>query len=76
SGKQAMTSTFYVEKVRGGNNLAFLDGHVKFMTDVRLAAGTDYVTATPRGEANAAGAVITDKKKYLWNLDDNYYGLY
>ena len=75
-GKQKSTNFAYIEKVLGGNNVSFLDGHVKFMTDTQMAAGTNYPEAVPNGEDNYGGAVITNKKKYLWDLDGNYYGLY
>lgn len=65
----------YMEEVLGGNNVVFLDGHVRFMSDVDLAAGTDYLSATPSGVVNGGGAVITDRSHYLWNLDSNFYNL-
>jgi len=52
-----------------GSNVAWLDGHAKFLKDGMLAAGTDYGTQT-----NPTATVITDKSKYIWNLDDNYFG--
>jgi prepilin-type processing-associated H-X9-DG protein len=52
-----------------GSNVAWLDGHAKFLKDGMLAAGTDYGTST-----NPTATVITDKSKYIWNLDDNYFG--
>lgn len=73
------TSTAYFEEPTRRNNVAFMDGHVRNMTDVQMAAGTDYLTATPhadRAMQRGEGARITDKSKYLWNLDDNYYGRY
>ena len=73
-GIQTSEAAFYVDRPRRGNNVSFLDGHVKFMTTMELAAGTNYPTAKPMGPSNLGGAVITDKSKYLWNLDDNYYG--
>jgi len=76
AGNQHATGYAYIEKVLGGNNVAFLDGHVRFMTDAQMAVGTDYLTATPNGENNQGGARITDKKKYLWDLDGDFYGLY
>jgi prepilin-type processing-associated H-X9-DG protein len=76
AGKQRSTNFAYIERVLGGNNVAFLDGHVKFMKDTDMTAGTNYLEAVPNGEANFGGAVITNKKRYLWNLDNDYYGLY
>ena len=72
------TNFFYLDPAVGGNNVAFLDGHVRFMSDVELAAGTNYLTSTPNDGGSGyfgGGAVITDKSKYLWNLDNFYYGL-
>jgi prepilin-type N-terminal cleavage/methylation domain-containing protein/prepilin-type processing-associated H-X9-DG protein len=52
-----------------GANVAWLDGHAKFMKDGALAAGTDYGTSvTPNN------TVIVDKSKYIWNLDDDFFG--
>jgi len=51
----------------------FLDGHVKSMHDVDLAAGTDYQTAV--GNADGGGAHIIDKSKYLWNATKDFRGL-
>jgi hypothetical protein len=44
------------------------------MTDRALAAGTTYSTAVPGGPDGGGGAKIVDKDRYLWNLDDNYFG--
>ena len=67
-------SYFYKDPATSGNNVVFLDSHVRFMTATDLAAGTNYPTAVPNGAGNAGGCQITDKTKYLWNLDSNYYG--
>lgn len=56
-------------RVGDGTNVAWLDGHAKYMKASALAAGTDYGTST-----NPTTTVITDKTKYLWNFDDNYFG--
>lgn len=75
--KLRSTSTTYFEEPSRKNNVAFLDGHVAMLSDVQMAAGTDYLTATPNSAvagANGGGAHIVDKSKYLWNFDDNYYG--
>jgi prepilin-type N-terminal cleavage/methylation domain-containing protein/prepilin-type processing-associated H-X9-DG protein len=50
-----------------GAPVVFADGHAKIMTDVALAAGTDYVTASKTNPS--LGAVITDVGPYLWTLD-------
>jgi prepilin-type N-terminal cleavage/methylation domain-containing protein/prepilin-type processing-associated H-X9-DG protein len=76
-GNQTSEGMFFQDPARLGNNIAFLDGHVRFMKTVDLAAGTNYLTATPTDGGTGAfggGASITDKTKYIWNLDDNYYG--
>lgn len=79
-GKQRSTQSAYMDPKSSGNNVAFLDGHVKFLKDTQMAAGTDYIRAVPRNfgsqEGRGGGAVITDKNRYLWNLNANYYGAY
>ncbi len=52
-----------------GSNVAWLDGHAKYLKDGALAAGTDYGSSS-----NPTSTTIVDKEKYLWNLDDNYFG--
>ena len=65
-----ITSSTYLTSE--GSNVGWLDGSAKYLKDGALAAGTDYGSAV---KTNAAeGAVITDKSRYLWNLDSNYYG--
>lgn len=76
-GVQTRENFFYKNPATLGNNVLFLDGHVTFRTAAALAAGTDYLTATPSDGGSGAfggGAHITDKDHYLWNLGDNYYG--
>lgn len=75
-GVQTRQNTAYIDQSHAGNNVAFLDGHVQFMKPADMAAGTDYLTATPNGFINGGGAMITDKSRYLWNLNQNFYGLY
>jgi len=76
-GVQTSQSFFYEDPRKAGNNVSFLDGHVRFAKTLDLAAGTDYLTANvtkdPSG-TRGGGCVILDKRKYIWNLDDNYYG--
>lgn len=59
--------------------VVFLDGHCKLMTDVALTDGTNYLTASPndgaKPKSNLGGCAIVDKSRYLWNLNDDYYGL-
>ncbi len=57
-----------------GSNVTFLDGHSKYLNDGALTAGTDYGSATSANSAE--GATITDRSKYLWNLDSEYYDGY
>jgi prepilin-type N-terminal cleavage/methylation domain-containing protein len=66
----------YIEPTLGGNNVAFLDAHVSFLSDVDMAAGTNYLTATPNGLYFGGGATVTDKSKFIWNLNSNFFGLY
>jgi prepilin-type N-terminal cleavage/methylation domain-containing protein/prepilin-type processing-associated H-X9-DG protein len=54
-------------KTYSGANVAWLDGHAKYMKDGALAAGTDYTTASYNNSAE--GAVVNDLSKYLWSLD-------
>jgi prepilin-type processing-associated H-X9-DG protein len=69
------SSNFVYTEYNGGTNVTFVDGHVKYMKAAALAAGTDYLTATAGSSGSlGSGAVITDKRKYLWNFDGNYYG--
>lgn len=71
--KPIPSANFIYMGINGGCNASFLDGHVKYYKAGALAAGTDYMTATAK--ADGSGAHIIDKKKYLWNLDNNFYGL-
>lgn len=47
-----------------GGNLIFVDGHVKFMTAGRAAAGTNWTPTT----ANTA-VTVTDRNQYIWDLE-------
>jgi len=76
-GKQTEENYFYKNPSSSGNNVLFLDLHQSFKTATALAAGTDYLTATPQDGGSGAfggGANITNKAAYIWNLDENYYG--
>jgi prepilin-type N-terminal cleavage/methylation domain-containing protein/prepilin-type processing-associated H-X9-DG protein len=76
AGRQKESNSVYIG-YNDGANATFLDGHVKYMKDNALCAGTNYLTATPHSidpTANGGGATITDKAAYLWNLRDFYYG--
>lgn len=70
-----ISSNFVSLYHNGGASATFMDGHVKYMKAEALAAGTNY-TAAIAGAAGSlgSGAVIIDKKHYLWNCDGNYYG--
>ncbi len=48
----------------GGGNVAFTDGHVKWMTPGALAAGTNWHVGI-----DETTVVITDLSKYLWSLN-------
>ncbi len=48
------------------SNVAYLDGHVKYTKAEALAAGTTFPTAV--AGSDGSGAVIVDRKKYLWDL--------
>ena len=47
----------------GGSNVLFCDGHVKWLTPGKLAAGTDWNVNSTSGNIN-----ITDMSQYLWSL--------
>ena len=75
-GKQTGENFFYKDS-GGGNNVMFLDYHISYTKAPALAAGTDYLAATPidGGSGNfLGGAYVTDKAHYLWNLNENFYG--
>jgi hypothetical protein len=61
------TSTVRAGKRYGGAVVSWVDGHASIKTDVELAAGTDYLTASYDNPSE--GAKITDLSKYLWTLD-------
>jgi len=70
-------SNFVYIGYNDGANATFIDGHVKYMKDAALCAGTTYLSATPQDGGSGyfgGGANIIDKVHYLWNLTDNYYG--
>ncbi len=46
----------------GGGNVAFCDGHTKWMTPGALAAGTNWTVNSPDGSVG-----ITDLSQYLWS---------
>jgi prepilin-type N-terminal cleavage/methylation domain-containing protein len=54
--------------INDGTVVTWLDGHSSFMKLNNLAAGTDFATSTSRQATR-----ITDKEKYLWNYDDNFF---
>jgi prepilin-type N-terminal cleavage/methylation domain-containing protein/prepilin-type processing-associated H-X9-DG protein len=47
-----------------GGNLIFVDGHVKFMTAGRAAAGTNWTPTTQN-----SAVVVTDRNQYIWDLE-------
>ena len=46
------------------SNAAYADGHVKFSSPAGLAAGTNWTWTI-----NTSDLVVTDKAKYLWDLN-------
>ena len=48
---------------RGGGDVAFCDGHVKWLRSGDLAAGTNWYPGINQGDVK-----ITDLSKYLWSL--------
>jgi len=79
AGTQTRENYFHQGMGSTGNNVMFLDGHIKFKTATQLAAGTNYLTsgATDGGSGYfGGGCQVTDKATYLWNLNDNYLGAY
>ena len=48
---------------KGGGDVAFCDGHVKWMRPGDLAAGTNWYPGINQGDVK-----ITDLSKYLWSL--------
>jgi prepilin-type N-terminal cleavage/methylation domain-containing protein/prepilin-type processing-associated H-X9-DG protein len=80
-GRQKSTSFCDTYLYNEGANATFLDGHVKFYKDAALASGTNFLTSSPYDWSVGAtypggGCTITDKDKYLWNLEDYYYEEY
>lgn len=55
------TGNFYARHTQGGN-IAFCDGHVKWMTPGALAAGTNWGPTMPN-----SSILITDLTQYLWS---------
>jgi len=60
-GNPTGTGTFSI-KYTGGGNVAFMDGHAKFMLPGRLAAGTNWTATNSNTQT-----IITDRTKYLWS---------
>ena len=74
---QRRTNFVYPGNGSALTSVAFLDGHIRSMSDVQLADGTSYLTAEPQDAGTSyfgGGAEIVDKNRYLWNLTNNYYG--
>jgi prepilin-type N-terminal cleavage/methylation domain-containing protein/prepilin-type processing-associated H-X9-DG protein len=62
-----ITASVRIKTYTDGANVAWLDGHAKWMKDALLAAGTDYMSATYTN--GNAGAQITNLSNFLWSLD-------
>ena len=74
AGIQTNEGFFYENTLADGNNTAFMDGHVHFTKTEDLAAGTNYLDASPSTTSLGGGAMITGRSKYIWNLNANFYG--
>ncbi len=59
-----LNAGLFSNRHRGGSNVIFCDGHVKWMTPGSAAIGTDWNTNSTQGNVN-----ITDYTKYLWSLN-------
>lgn len=60
---------FVCMSYNAGIDATFLDGHVKYMKDNALAAGTDYLSALPGGNGHVgSGAKLVHREDYLWDL--------
>jgi len=71
SGQQRRSNFVYIG-YNDGANASFLDGHVKYLSDSAMAAGTDYLSATPQDGGLGSfggGCTIIDHTKNLWGLD-------
>ncbi|MEO7715062.1 MAG: DUF1559 domain-containing protein [Capsulimonas sp.] len=55
------TGNFAARHTKGGN-VAFCDGHTKWLTPGKLAAGTNWTPTTPNTDV-----MITDLSQYLWS---------
>jgi len=62
-----ITSSVETKIYNQGANVAWVDGHAKYLKDGNLAIGTDYMSAA-YNNANS-GAQITNLSTYLWSLD-------
>jgi prepilin-type N-terminal cleavage/methylation domain-containing protein/prepilin-type processing-associated H-X9-DG protein len=64
-GLNGITNTgFFLARHSDGGNVAFCDGHVKFMRPGALAAGTNWTSASAFRSVN-----IIDRSQYIWDLD-------
>jgi len=52
----------FATRHNGGGNVSFMDGHVKWLTPGKLAAGTNWTVSS------TAAPQITDLNQYLWDL--------
>jgi prepilin-type processing-associated H-X9-DG protein len=56
------------QRYDSGSNNAFLDGHSKFMTNSRQAAGTDWATS------QYTQTKIVHASQYMWDYDGTFFG--
>lgn len=62
AGRPTYTGGF-APRHNGGGNVSFCDGHVKWMTPGRLAAGTSWRVPIATGDIR-----LLDREQYLWDL--------
>ncbi len=55
---------FFLNRHTEGGNITFVDGHAAFLRPSALAAGTNWTPTTAYGSVQ-----ITDRSRYLWDLD-------
>lgn len=61
--------TYMIDGQNPSAEVAFLDGHMKYVHATDLAAGTNFLTAIAGSAASpGSGSVIVDKKHYIWDL--------
>ncbi|CCW34926.1 prepilin-type N-terminal cleavage/methylation domain-containing protein [Chthonomonas calidirosea] len=64
NGAQITDTNMFDPRHSQGGNVAFCDGHTKWLTPGALAAGTNWYRGIPDGNVQ-----ITDLSQYLWSLN-------